>query len=194
SSAWSIDADQAARMNPANPGDASLARSVAVLRERGTEVLAHTDGELTPTALEEDSLAAAIDRLLTALTEETGIRTELKADPGLPAVSTTTEVALLRAAQSALANVRQHADAGTVVVSLSAAASSLRLDIVDDGVGFDPGQLPAAGARLGGGYGLRAMRARLRELGGGLEVESESGHGTAVAVHVPLAARTQVAQ
>ena len=151
-------------------------------------------GALTPTALEEDSLAAAIDRLLTALTEETGIRTELKADPGLPAVSTTTEVALLRAAQSALANVRQHADAGTVVVSLSAAASSLRLDIVDDGVGFDPGQLPAAGARLGGGYGLRAMRARLRELGGGLEVESESGHGTAVAVHVPLAARTEVAQ
>lgn len=51
SSAWSIDADHAARMNPANPGDASLARAAAVLRERGTEVLAHTDGELTPTAL-----------------------------------------------------------------------------------------------------------------------------------------------
>lgn len=51
SSAWSLDADVAARMNPANPGDASLARAAAVLRERGTEVLAHTEGELTPAAL-----------------------------------------------------------------------------------------------------------------------------------------------
>ncbi|WP_435203541.1 DUF6421 family protein [Janibacter sp. GS2] len=51
SSAWSLDADHAALMNPANPGDASLARSVALLRERGTEVRAHCDGELTPAAL-----------------------------------------------------------------------------------------------------------------------------------------------
>lgn len=52
SSAWSLDADRAAEMNPANPGDASLARSAALLRERGTRVDAHTDGELTPSALE----------------------------------------------------------------------------------------------------------------------------------------------
>jgi hypothetical protein len=52
SSAWSLDADLAAAMNPANPGDASLARAAAVLRERGTQVLAHTDGELTPAALD----------------------------------------------------------------------------------------------------------------------------------------------
>ncbi|MFF5323302.1 DUF6421 family protein [Janibacter hoylei] len=51
SSAWSIDPELAERMNPANPGDASLARAAAVLGERGTEVLAHTDGELTPAAL-----------------------------------------------------------------------------------------------------------------------------------------------
>lgn len=143
-------------------------------------------GALTPTALEEDGLSAAIDRLLTTLSEETGIRTELKAEPDLPAVSTTTEVALLRATQSALANVRQHARAGTVVISLSAADSSLRLDIIDDGTGFDPQQVPVTGPGLGGGYGLRAMRARLRELGGGLEVESGVGHGSAIAVHVPL--------
>lgn len=52
SSAWSIDPGLAERMNPANPGDASLARAATVLRERGTEVLAHTDGELTGAALE----------------------------------------------------------------------------------------------------------------------------------------------
>lgn len=151
-------------------------------------------GALTPTALEEDSLTAAIDRLLSALGQETGVRTELKAEAVLPAVSTTTEVALLRAAQSALANVRQHARAESVVVSLSAAESSLRLDIVDDGVGFDPSGLNPDEAGIGGGYGLRAMRSRLRELGGGLEVESEPGQGTVVAVHVPRAARAEVAR
>ncbi len=52
SSAWSLDPDVAARMNPANPADASLARSVAVLRERGTQVSAHHAGELTTGALE----------------------------------------------------------------------------------------------------------------------------------------------
>lgn len=142
-------------------------------------------GALAPAALEEDSLVAAIDRLLATLTEETGIRAELTVDPGLPPVSTTTEVALLRATQSALANVRQHAGADTVVVSLGGTDSLLRLDVVDDGAGFDPHAVPV-GAASGGGYGLRAMRARLRELGGGLEVESEPGHGTAVAVHLPL--------
>lgn len=52
SSAWSIDADLAALMNPANPDDASLARAAAVLRERGTQMHAHTDGELTAAVLE----------------------------------------------------------------------------------------------------------------------------------------------
>lgn len=52
SSAWSLDADRAAAMNPANPGDAGLVRAAAVLRERGTEVRSHSDGELTPAALD----------------------------------------------------------------------------------------------------------------------------------------------
>lgn len=143
-------------------------------------------GALAPAELEEDGLVAAISRLAANLGEETGIQTELIIDPELPAVSTTTDVALLRSVQSALANVRRHARADKVVISLGVADDTVRLDIVDDGVGFDPEALPLAGAGSDGGYGLRAMRARLRELGGGLAVESEVGHGTVVAVHVPV--------
>lgn len=68
SSAWSVDAELAARMNPANPADASLARSVAVLRERGTEVAAHTRGELTPAALA-DAEVLVIPHLAAAASE-----------------------------------------------------------------------------------------------------------------------------
>ena len=60
----------------------------------------------------------------------------------------------------------------------------MRLDVVDDGVGFDPAR--AGGATLTGGYGLRALRERLVELGGGLAVESEPGGGTALSAHLPL--------
>jgi signal transduction histidine kinase len=76
-----------------------------------------------------------------------------------------------------------------VTVSLTGLPQALRLDVVDDGIGFDAdgwrnGETVPSG--LGGGYGLRATQARLRELGGTLEVESAPGEGTAVSVQVPL--------
>ncbi|WP_018158106.1 DUF6421 family protein [Demetria terragena] len=52
SSAWSLHREVAARMNPANPADASLARSAEILRAAGFAVLGHADGPLTPAALE----------------------------------------------------------------------------------------------------------------------------------------------
>jgi signal transduction histidine kinase len=98
------------------------------------------------------------------------------------------EIALLRTAQSALANVRGHADATRVVVTMADAGDAVRLDIVDDGVGFDASRWNARRPRHDdGGYGLRAMRARLRELGGDLDVESVPGEGAALSASVPLA-------
>ncbi|WP_331715984.1 sensor histidine kinase [Tessaracoccus coleopterorum] len=87
---------------------------------------------------------------------------------------TAVEVALLRTAQSAIANVRLHADASRAVMSLIDDGQTVRLDLIDDGRGFDvraweAGTEPTMGAS---GYGLRFMRARLRELGGGIDVES----------------------
>jgi signal transduction histidine kinase len=111
---------------------------------------------------------------------------------------TDVEAALLRVAQSALANAERHADASRVAVTLSFLAGAapgeeaVALDVVDDGRGFDPDGLPEpskdAGGGTGGGFGLVAMRARLAELGGTLSVESAPGAGTAVAAWVPLAA------
>lgn len=141
---------------------------------------------LAPSELEEGALAGAIRRMLERLTEESGIDTELRVDESLPALATTVEVALLRTAQSALANVRQHAGASRVVVNLADAGDSVRLDIVDNGSGFDAGAWDS-GPGSAGGYGLHSMRARLRELGGGLDVESAPGEGVALSAHVPLA-------
>lgn len=146
---------------------------------------------LAPAELETGALAGALRRMLDRLAEETGIEIALHVDDSFPALPTAVEVALLRTAQSALANVRLHADAKRVVVNLADVEDAIRLDIVDDGRGFDATVWDTGANRVElGGYGLHSMRARLRELGGGLDVESTHGEGTALSAHVPLGRRT----
>lgn len=143
---------------------------------------------MAPAELEGSALGDALRRMLTRLQQETGIHTDLHVDEGLSALPMGTEVALLRTAQSALANVRAHAHASRLVVTLADAGDSVRLDIVDDGTGFDARGWNARRTRRtdGTGYGLRAMRARLRELGGDLDVESAPGDGVALSASLPI--------
>lgn len=97
------------------------------------------------------------------------------------------EVALLRIAQSALANVVRHARAGRAEITLTFMDASVTLDIVDDGHGFDPASVAPGSSGAGdGGFGLPAMRSRAETLGGLFTVESDPGQGTAVAVTLPL--------
>ncbi len=92
------------------------------------------------------------------------------------------EASLLRIAQSALANVSDHAGASEAAVTLTYLADRVVLDVRDDGVGFDPASARASGDR---GHGLRMIGERLAELGGEMVVESAQGEGTALAVTVP---------
>lgn len=144
--------------------------------------------ELTPSELEDNALAAALARMLERFEGETGITTDLRVDDTLPTLPTTHEVALLRTAQSALANVRLHAAASRVVVSLLDGDDTVRLDVVDDGHGFDVSAWSNDPSSPGSSYGLRFMRSRLREQGGGLEIESSPGDGTALSAHLPIIA------
>ena len=145
---------------------------------------------MAPAELEGSALGDALRRMLARLEEDTGIRTDLRLDEGLPALSMGAEVALLRTAQSALANVRAHAGASRVVVTMADAGDAIRLDVADDGVGFDATRWERAARRPdGSGYGLRAMRARLRELGGDLDIESAPGDGVALSASLPFAAQ-----
>ncbi|MGW8350985.1 sensor histidine kinase [Streptomyces wedmorensis] len=90
--------------------------------------------------------------------------------------------ALLRIAQGALANIREHADARSAALTLTYLDDQVVLDIADDGHGFDPADTPG-GVR---GHGLPAMRVRARRLGGTLTVESAPGEGTVLSAAIPL--------
>ncbi|WP_413252378.1 histidine kinase [Streptomyces lydicus] len=106
--------------------------------------------------------------------------------------------ALLRIAQGALANIREHAAATTVTLTLSYLGDQVALDIADDGRGFTPPPAPYAppggptdAPPSGGpgrvrGHGLPAMHARMRQLGGTLTIESTPGEGTVLSAAVPL--------
>ncbi|MFJ8191059.1 sensor histidine kinase [Streptomyces sp. NPDC096094] len=104
-----------------------------------------------------------------------------------PSLPDRVQSALLRIAQGALANVREHAGASTVALTLTLLDDQAVLDVTDDGHGFDPAALPGAPAGVRG-HGLPAMRARLRQLGGTLTVESAPGEGTVLSAAVPLEA------
>ena len=144
---------------------------------------------LAPAELDDDALASALQRMLDRAHDEAGLAVELHVDDSMPILPTEVEVALLRTAQSALANVRAHAGASRVVVTMADAGDAIRLDVADDGVGFDATRWERAARRPdGSGYGLRAMRARLRELGGDLDIESTPGDGVALSASLPITA------
>ncbi|WP_170307531.1 sensor histidine kinase [Janibacter terrae] len=126
-------------------------------------------------------------RVTERFAQESGVEAEVVVAGTLPPLPTTAEVTLLRCVQGALANIRTHAAAGRVVVTLDASEETVRVDVVDDGRGFDADAWWSSGPSTTGegGYGLRATRARLREVGGGLAVESTPDEGTAVSAWVP---------
>ncbi|MBT2528717.1 sensor histidine kinase [Streptomyces sp. ISL-99] len=165
------------------PVGAPAAAHVRQAREAAQDNLAEARRfvqALTPPGLEHGSLAAALERLCAA-TPAPAVQFGVSGTPvQLP---TPYEVALLRVAQSALANTVRHARAARAEITLSFMETSVALDVVDDGEGFDPS---APDLRKGGGFGLPAMRSRARSLGGTLSVESAPGQGTAVAITLPL--------
>jgi signal transduction histidine kinase len=87
---------------------------------------------------------------------------------------------LLQIAREALSNTARHAHATTARVSVRRDAETLRMEVADDGTGFD-----TAAAAPGGHLGLANMRDRASRLGGTLEIESGSG-GTTIIVIIPM--------
>ncbi len=145
---------------------------------------------LRPETLEQAGLPVAIGEAVASWRELHGATAELTVTGTPVPLHPEVEITLLRAAQEALSNAAKHAAATRVGLTLSYMEDVVTLDARDDGAGFDPAALPEPGAAggTGGGFGLAAMRQRVRRLGGVLEIESEPGGGTALSATVPAVA------
>lgn len=134
---------------------------------------------LSPPTLREQGLVAALTRLVERLDAEMStVATELTVSGAGRALTSATEVVLLRAAQEALTNVRKHSAAAMVKVSLSFDGPVTTLTVCDDGRGFRTD-------RPDRGLGLHGMRSRVADIDGTLSISSTPGAGTTVRVSVP---------
>ncbi|HXF73724.1 MAG TPA: PAS domain-containing protein, partial [Actinomycetota bacterium] len=141
--------------------------------------------DLRPQALDRDGLAAAIRLLLARVREEGGpagvVDDRLVREPDPEA-----RTVAYRIVQEAVANVRKHAGASRIEVSLVADEDGFRVRVRDDGRGFRPEDV-GRGAEALAHLGLSAMRERAETAGGWLSVRSAPGRGTAVEFWLPAA-------
>ena len=132
---------------------------------------------LRPTILDDLGLEPALRWLGRSIGESAGISIAVEIEP-LPELDGERQTLVFRVAQEALNNIAKHARARSVLVRLVERDARLQLQIVDDGVGFDP-------ASRASGSGLSGMRERLRLFEGLLEVHSAPGHGTRIRAVIP---------
>lgn len=152
--------------------------------------------DLTPSAVAETGLEGAL-RVLCARSQADGTAAQVRfrsvGDPQ-PVLDEHAATTLFRVAQSTLANVREHARAVNVQVTLSRQPDQVGLEVSDDGVGLDPAEVFAhASSGPGRGFGLPAARARLREYGGDLDVSGAPGRGTRIRATVSARPRPRPA-
>jgi signal transduction histidine kinase len=151
--------------------------------------------DLRPTVLDDLGLAPALRQLAGDLRAATSAVVAVQV-LDLPArLAPQLESTLFRIAQEALANVRRHARAHNVIVTLSAEHNTVRLTVQDDGDGMDqPNTLRQAGdvtvaggwVERAGHFGLLGMQERASWLAGTFSLESKPGAGTTVCVELPL--------
>jgi signal transduction histidine kinase len=168
------------RFGDDNPDLRAITRDMAALVEKTIHSVRHLATSLRPPVLE-DGLLAALEWLAAEFNRRGSTRCRLDAPSGDIVLDDRVATALFRIAQEALTNVRRHADASEVLITLERKASVLRLTVRDDGCGFD-----VAALRNGPSHGLRGMRERARGLGDTLRIDSNPGDGTCITVELPL--------
>ncbi len=155
----------------------AMTRARAALAE-SRQVIDHLRKD---TSSSPDDLAKAIDEEVEHFSTSTGIpvMVQLDAETFIPIPL---RDCACRAVAEALLNIARHAEASQVWINLVASTNRLRIEIRDNGAGFDPAN------QIGqvGHYGLLGLRERARLLGGTLEVNSAPQLGTSIHVCLPL--------
>jgi signal transduction histidine kinase len=132
-------------------------------------------------------LAAALEEYAALYAESSKLAVRFEASPEAASapVSAAVQAEVFSIAREALTNVRKHARAQRVGLSLARQGREVVLRIEDDGVGFDA-ELLAQGPERWPHFGLAGMRERAESVGGSISWQSRSGAGAAVELRVPV--------
>jgi len=135
---------------------------------------------LEPRAMLRESIRDVLVRESASFARRSGVTPTVEVDDDLGVMTASQQIALVRVAQEALTNVREHSEATEVRLTARVTAQGVSLVIADNGRGFDVARAPTRG-RLG----LAGMDERVRLLGGRLTIESRPGGPTRVEATIP---------
>ena len=135
---------------------------------------------LRPQALDEKNLCQALEDLLRKMTAGTTLLAEFNVQGQPRSLPPEWEENILRICQEVLTNALRHAHASQFKGQLLFVPSAVRLDLCDNGCGFDP-------AGKHDGFGLMGMRERVEGMGGKITIQSATGKGTAILIVLPVA-------
>jgi len=162
-------------MSESNKAYQSVTEAERLAQQAGAE-LTTLIRELRPPGLERRSLPAAIQEYVEDWARQNKIEAETDVDQNV-SVDLQNEQALFRVLQEALANVARHSQASTVIVTLKSDNDFVKLEIEDNGIGFDAEKTVK-------GVGLDSMQERLVAMHGKLEVSSQESKGTRIIARV----------
>lgn len=155
------------------------------LVEKSVDIVHRFARNLRPTVLDDLGLIPALRSYMEGFMKDTGIRVSLKVFEGIEKSTGTVRTMLYRVAQEALTNVARHAKASQVEVGIHNQGGLIRMEITDNGQGFEVNG--KASAKKHNRLGLLGMRERAEMIGGTFCVESAPGTPTTIRVELPAA-------
>ena len=167
------------RTDPHAAIDPPVVDTVIDYLKRGIEDGRRAIRGIRPAILDDCDLSEAIADLVDHFCTG-GMEVSCTCDASIGRLPKDLQTAVYRVVQEALNNVRKHSGTQVARVSLTRVAGDLRVEVADDGSGFDPRQVRRRG------FGLRGITERVQLAGGTCAVESQPGEGTRVGIRVPL--------
>jgi signal transduction histidine kinase len=154
----------------------TIQETTAGIREAINDIQAYVHG-LEPSLVTLGGLAASLKQLAVEFESSSGLPVTVELEPNAVAALDGVATDIVQIVREALSNVRRHARARRVALTIREAAHTTALEVRDDGRGFSP--------EAAQGLGLRNLRTRAGLLGGQLELHSEPGKGSLVRLLVP---------
>ncbi len=179
---YSMEAAQATCNDPRLQQTMSTMRTLVAQTLDNVHKLIH---DLRPSMLDHLGLFVALRWYAESRLQAAGMRVRIEERGALTRLSPRIETALFRVGQEAINNIARHSGARNVRMEFVRQNGSLKIDIRDDGIGFDLNEVERSADRQRG-LGLVGMHERVGLLGGQIHIVSIPGHGTHVSIGVPV--------
>lgn len=182
----SIERREASKEHP----DTQTLDQLRLARETAADNLAETRriiAALQPGPLIGADLPVALARVVASTPMGSALSFETDGEPR--ALGEDIDTCLTRVTQSLVSNVVRHSQAQSARVTLTYEPHHVSLDVVDNGVGFEP--TPPRAHSTGSTVGIEGVRTRVKHLGGTVTVESAPGEGTGVSLRIPTPPRQE---